>query len=156
MGIEQNATGTSIRSHGLCLRRLRERLRMDATSTWLHNINVDRTLQRLGTYVDPRKRAALFKFLIEEEDQLGSGPDQLADAARRVREGKARITRTRAIIEGLNDCGLMDQETFSRALGVLSTMRETQALIEQRYRGTFSQCSEAPQRRSPMLRPKHP
>src|SRR6516164_651874 len=35
--------------------------RMDATSIWLHNINIDRTLNRLGTYVDPRKRATLLK-----------------------------------------------------------------------------------------------
>ena len=117
---------------------------MDASSAWLHNINIDRTLTRLGTYVDPRKRATLLKFLIEEQDQLGSGPDQLNDAARRVREGKARIRRTLVIIEGLIDCGLMDQEIFARALGLLSTMRETQTLIEQRYRRMFSQCSEPP------------
>jgi hypothetical protein len=43
----------------------------------LHNINIDRTLNRLGTYIDPRKRAALLKFLIEEEEQLGAGSDQL-------------------------------------------------------------------------------
>ena len=112
---------------------------MDATSCWLHNINIDRALDRLGTYVDPRKRATLLKFLIEEEDQLGAGPDQLERTARRVREGKARISRTLAIIEGLIDCGLMDQETFSKALEVLSTMRESQALIEQRYRRITSE-----------------
>jgi hypothetical protein len=88
---------------------------MDATSTWLHNINVDRTLHRLGTHVDPRKRAALLKCLIEEEDQLGTGPDQLDHTARRVRERKARISRTLSIIEGLIDCGLMNQEMFSKA-----------------------------------------
>jgi hypothetical protein len=90
---------------------------VDATSSWLHNINVDRTLHRLGTYVDPRKRAALIKFLIEEEDRLSAAPDQLERTARRVREGKARIRRTLAIVEGLIDCGLMDQEMFSKALG---------------------------------------
>ena len=107
---------------------------MDVTSIWLHNINIDRTLNRLGTYVDPRKRATLLKFLIEEEDRLGAEPDQLKRTARRVDEGKARIDRTLAIIEGLIDHGLMDQEMFSKALGVLSTMRESQVLIEERYR----------------------
>ena len=53
---------------------------MDATSIWLHNINIDRTLARLGTYIDPRKRATLLKFLVEEEDQLSAGPDQVACA----------------------------------------------------------------------------
>jgi len=115
---------------------------MDGTSIWLHNINIDCTLDRLGTYVDASKRTALLRFLIEEEDQLGTGPEQLEPAARRVREGKARISRTLAIIEGLIACSLMDQETLSRALGVLSAMRESQRLIEQRYRQMLSQCSD--------------
>ncbi len=114
---------------------------MDATSAWLHNINVDRTLHRLGTHVDPKQRAALLKFLVNEEDQLGTGPDQLDHTARRVREGQARIGRTLAIIEGLIDCHLMDQEMFSKALGVLSTMRKSQDLIEERHRRVSSQSS---------------
>ena len=85
---------------------------MDPTSIWLHNVNIDRTLDRLGTYIDPRKRAALLRFLIEEEDQLGAGLDQLERTARRVREGKARVSRTLAIIEGLIERSLMDQETL--------------------------------------------
>jgi hypothetical protein len=111
---------------------------MDATSAWLHNINIDRTLNRLGTYIDPSKRATLLKFLIEEEDKLGAGREQLERAARRVREGQARISRTLAVIERLIDCGLMDGETFSKALEVVSTIRESQALIEQRYRRIVS------------------
>ena len=107
---------------------------MDATSVWLHNINIDRTLNRLGTYVDPRKRDTLLKFLIEEEDQLGAEPDQLDRAARRAHEGKARINRTLAIVEGLIDSGLMDLERFSKAMEVLSTLRESQVLIEERYK----------------------
>jgi hypothetical protein len=114
---------------------------VDLTSTWLHHINVDRTLLRLGTHVDPRKPAALLKFLIEEENQLGTGPDQLEHTARRVREGKARIDRTLAIIEGLIDCRLMNEEMFSKALGVLSTIRESQVLLEQQHRRLSSECS---------------
>jgi len=114
---------------------------MDMTSCWLHDINIDRTLNRLGTYVDPRKRATLLRFLIEEEDQLGAGPDQLEHSARRVHEGKARIDRTLAIIEGLIDRGLMDQERFSKAMEVLNTLRESQVLIEERYKRILSQCS---------------
>ena len=109
---------------------------MDATSCSLHNINIDRTLDRLGTYVDPRKRATLLKFLIEEEDQLGAGPDQLERTARRVREGKARISKVLAIIEGLIDCGLMNEEMHSKALAVLTALRDSQVLLEQRYRRT--------------------
>ena len=65
---------------------------MDATSAWLHNINIDRTLNRLGTYIDPSKRATLLKILIEEEDKLGTGPDQLERAARpRARRPSAHL-----------------------------------------------------------------
>ncbi len=114
---------------------------MDLLSSWLHNINVDRTLYRLGTHVDPAKRATLMKFLIEELDRLGAGSDQLECSARRVREGKARISRTLAIIEGLVEYDLMDEETFSKAMEVLSTISESQALIERRYRRILSQTS---------------
>ena len=114
--------------------------RMDATSVWPHNINIDRTLNRLGTYVDPRKRDTLLKFLIEEEDQLGAGPDHLEHSARRVHEGKARINRTLAIVEGLIDSGLMDLERFSKAMEVLSTLRDSQTLIEERHKRISSEC----------------
>ena len=114
---------------------------MDPLSSWLHNTNVDRTLNRLGTHVDPAKRASLMKFLIEEEDQLGAGPDQLERTVRRVREGKARISRTLAIIQGLVEHDLMDEETFSKAMEVLNTISESQALIEQRYQQILSTTS---------------
>jgi hypothetical protein len=114
---------------------------MDPLSSWLHNTNVDRTLNRLGTHVDPAKRAGLMKFLIEEENQLGADQDQLERTVRRVREGKARISRTLAIIQGLVGHGLMDEETFSKAMEVLSTMNESQRLIEQWYRRILLQTS---------------
>jgi hypothetical protein len=81
------------------------------------------------------------KFLIEEEDQLGAGPDQLERTVRRVCEGKARISRTLAIIQGLVEHDLMDEETFSKAMDVLNTIVESQALIEQRYQDMSSQTS---------------
>jgi hypothetical protein len=58
-----------------------------------------------------------------------------------VREGQARIGRTLAIIEGLIDCHVMDQEMFSKALGVLSTMRKSQDLIEEWHRRVSSKSS---------------
>jgi len=107
---------------------------MDATSIWLHNVNVDRTLGRLGTYVDPSERAALLKFLIEEEEQLGTGPEQLEHIARRVREGKVRISRVLAITEGLIERDLMNKEMYSKAIAVLTALRQSQVLLEQLYR----------------------
>jgi hypothetical protein len=107
---------------------------MDATGIWLHNVNVDRTLARLGTYVDPSERAALLKFLIEEEEQLGTGPEQSELIARRVREGKVRISRVLAIIEGLIERDLMNKEMYSKAIAVLTALRQSQVLLEQLYR----------------------
>ena len=37
------------------------------------------------------------------------------------------------ILEGLLERGLMDQEQLSRALSVVTTMREAQRLVEERY-----------------------
>src|SRR5262245_12636780 len=107
---------------------------MDSISAWLHNRNVDRTLDRLGTYVDPSTCTALLKMLIQAEEKLGHGPDQLKRTERRVREGEARISRILAVIERLIDHGLMDQEKFSKAVAVLTTMRDSQVLLEQLYR----------------------
>src|SRR6516162_6215637 len=114
---------------------------MDLFSSWLHNANIDRTLNRLGSYVDPAKRATLMKFLIKEEDQLGTDQAQLERTVLRVREGKARISRTLAIIQGLVEHDLMDEETFSKAMEVLNTIAASQALIEQRYRHILSTTS---------------
>jgi hypothetical protein len=115
--------------------------RMDLFDSWLHNTNVDRTLNRLGTYVDPTKRTTLMKFLIREEDKLGADLEQLERTALRVREGKTRISRTLAIIQGLVEHDLMNEEKFSKAMDVLDTMNEIQHLIEQRYRRILRQTS---------------
>src|SRR5262249_47862812 len=106
-------------------------MRMDATSIWLHNVNIDRTLNRLGTYVDPSERAALLKFLVEEEDQLGAGPEQSEHIERRVREGRARISRVLAIIEGLIERDLMNEKAHYKAMAVLTALRQSQTLLEQ-------------------------
>jgi hypothetical protein len=106
---------------------------MDGTSAWLHNFNVDHTLNRLGAYVEPSTCAELLKFLVEQEDLLGTGPEQLENTARRVREGRERITRILNIVEGLAEHDLLDQEQLSRALSVVTAMREAQRLVEERY-----------------------
>jgi len=108
--------------------------RMDTFSNWFHNVRIDRTLNRLGTHVDPKARFALLQFLNAQEAKLGDGPDQLKHTTRRVREGKARIDRTLAIMEGLVGHGLMDQEQFSKAWGVLVTLHDSQILLEQLHR----------------------
>jgi methylphosphotriester-DNA--protein-cysteine methyltransferase len=58
----------------------------------------------------------------------------LNHTARRIREGEARIDRTLAVIEGLIDHGLMDQEQFSKAFAVLTTLHDSQTLLEQLHR----------------------
>jgi hypothetical protein len=98
---------------------------MDPISIWLHNSDVDRTLDRLGAYVEPSTCAELLKFLVAEEDRLGRGREQLENTARRVRQGRERITKILNIVEGWLERGLMDQEQLSRA-GALQEAAERQ------------------------------
>jgi hypothetical protein len=60
--------------------------------------------------------ATLLRFLIEEQNRLGTG--------------RERITRVLAIIEGLMEHGLRDQEMFGKALSVLTNSSEAQRVIE--------------------------
>jgi hypothetical protein len=106
---------------------------MDQISFSRHNSNIDRALHRLGTYVEPRTAAALLKFLVEEQHRLGTGPEQLENTARRVRECTETIARLSSVVDGLMGHGLIDQERLSRALSVLGNMREAQRLIEEHY-----------------------
>src|SRR5262245_30757291 len=108
--------------------------RMDTFSNWFHNASIDRTLDQLGTHVDPSARFALLQFLVAQEAKLGNGPDQLNHTTRRVREGKARIDRTLAVMEGLIEHGLMDRDQFSKAFAVLTTLHDSQVLLEQLHR----------------------
>ena len=107
---------------------------MDAFSNWLHNASIDRTLDQLGTYVDPSVRMALLRHLITEEAKLGDGQDQLNHTACRIREGRVRINKILMIIEGLIAKGLMDLEQFSKALAVFATLSDSQVLLEQLHR----------------------
>ena len=107
---------------------------MDTVGSWLHNANIDRTLERLGAYVDPATRANLFKYLIAQEAEIGDGPHQLNETARRIHEGRARIDRATIIIEGLLDNGLMNVAKFSKAMAVLTTLQDSQVLLEQLHR----------------------
>jgi len=107
---------------------------MDTLSDWVRNARIDRTLNRLGTHVEPKARFALLQFLVAEEAKLGDGPDKLDHTSRRIREGRARIDRTLAVMEGLIGHGLMDQAQFSKAWDVLVTLHDSQHLLEQLHR----------------------
>jgi hypothetical protein len=106
---------------------------MDQITIWQHNSNIDRTLHKLGTYMEPSTAAALLKFLVEEQHRLGIGPEQLENTARRIRECRETIARISSVVDGLRGHGLIDQERLSKALSVLGNMREAQRLIEEHY-----------------------
>jgi hypothetical protein len=106
---------------------------MDQISIWQYNANIDQTLHELGTYVEPSTATELLKFLVEEQDRLGTGPEQLENTARRIRECRKTVARLSSVIDGLMGHGLIDQERLARALSVLSNMREAQRLVEERY-----------------------
>ena len=71
--------------------------------------------------------------MVEEEDKVGTGTEQLENTARRLREGRERIARLSNVIEGMVEHGLMDQERISQPLSVIRNMREAQRLVEQCY-----------------------
>jgi hypothetical protein len=107
---------------------------MDDITGSIHSHNVDQILEQLGTYVDPVTRSALLKLLVIEENKLAKGREQLQNTERRISDGKARIARVAGIIDGLIEHGLMDRDQLSKALTVLTALREAQTLIERRYR----------------------
>jgi hypothetical protein len=57
-------------------------------------------------------------------------------------DGQQRIAKISSVIEGLVELGLIDQERLSRARSVITTMRESQRLVEEHY-----QAVSAPRRR---------
>ena len=107
---------------------------MDTITSWLHNANIDRTLERLGAYLDPSIRLSLLNRLIEQKAELADNSTQLDHTARRIREGRVRLDRTASIIDGLIDNRLMDQETFSKAFAVFTTLHDSLVLLEQHHR----------------------
>ena len=87
------------------------------------------TVQKTDTLVRPESAR-------QELDDLPKsvhGPEQLEHTARRVREGRRRIAKVSNVIEGMVEHGLMGQERLSKALSVVTNMREAQRLVEQRY-----------------------
>jgi len=46
---------------------------MDTLSDWVRNARIDRTLNRLGTHVEPKARFALLQVVVAQEAKLGDG-----------------------------------------------------------------------------------
>jgi hypothetical protein len=87
---------------------------MDGISAWFHQ-----TLD-----VDPGVSSTLLRFLVEEQDRLGTG--------------RERITRVLATIGGV-----MDQESLGRALSVLAGVLKAQLLVEWSNVAASTHCAVA-------------
>ena len=84
---------------------------MDGISAWFHE-----TLDKMRAYIDPSISMTLLRFLVEEQDRLGTGSE--------------RITRVMAIIQGLMELGPMNQETLGSSPSALAHLSQAQRLVE--------------------------
>ncbi len=94
--------------------------------------NIEHFADQLGTTADPTKRATLMRLLVEEEDKLGAGLEQLGVTERRIERGHRLIAEQRALIKRMDGNG-HDTRTASELLGAMVGM---QAAFED-YRRTI-------------------
>ncbi len=88
--------------------------------------NIENFADHLSTEADPARRAVLMKLLVEEEDKLGVGLEQLDLSEAFIVKGQSLIARQEALIERLENCG---REPRS-ANDVLNTLTEVHNLFK--------------------------
>lgn len=94
--------------------------------------NVEHFADQLSSEVDRTKRAILMRLLVEEEDKLGTGLQQLGVAELRIATGHRLIAKQKALIAHMECNGRDSRE----ARDLLGTLVEVQTLFE-RYRHTI-------------------
>lgn len=88
--------------------------------------NIEHFADQLGSTADPTKRAMLMRLLVEEEDKLGAGLEQLDIVEARIARGHRLITDQRTRIAQMNGNG-HDTRSASELLGA---MIDTQTAFE--------------------------
>lgn len=88
--------------------------------------NVERFADQLSSAADPGKRATLMRLLVEEEDKLGVGLQQLGACELWIAKGRRLIARQQALIARVEAGGRDPHE--EKAL--LHSLMELQALFE--------------------------
>ena len=92
--------------------------------------NIKRLRVELASELDPNKRSALAKLLVEEEDRLGADLELLADLDGQIRKGRELIARQTALVAAMERGG---NSGIRQARALLAALAEAQELHE-RYR----------------------
>jgi hypothetical protein len=88
--------------------------------------NLEHFANRLGVESEPARRETLLRLMVEEEDKLGCGLEQLGIAEDRIVAGNKRVAMQRAVVARLGDGG----HDTRLASEVLTTLVKAQALFE--------------------------
>ncbi len=100
--------------------------------------NVEHFADQLTSEVDGAKRATLMRLLVEEEDKLGAGLEQLGIAELRIAKGRQLIARQMALVAKIAGDGHDGRE----ANDLLAMLKEVQALFEAYRRSIMSRLNE--------------
>ncbi len=84
--------------------------------------NIANFIDQLGTEADPARRTVLMQLLVEEEDKLGIGLEQLDLSEAFIAKGQGLIARQEALIERLENCG-RDSRSANDVLNTLVTVQ---------------------------------
>ncbi len=84
--------------------------------------NIEKFTDQLSTEADPGRRTVLMQLLVEEEDKLGNGLEQLNLSEAFIARGQGLIARQEALIERLENCG-RDTRSANDMLNTLVTVQ---------------------------------
>ena len=105
---------------------------MDHLSDYVARQNITRFCDQLTSELDGKRRAALQKLLIEEEDRLGGSLEQLDEIERAIAKGEERIQQQRTLVEVMERNG----RNTTVAKSLLENLTQIQAIFAQ-YRRTI-------------------
>jgi DNA-binding CsgD family transcriptional regulator len=102
--------------------------------------NLEHFANRLGVESDPARRETMLRLIVEEEDKLGFGLEQLEIAEDRIAAGNKRIAMQRAVVARLGNGG----SDTRLAKDVLATLVKAQALFEDYRQKILRQLNGSP------------
>lgn len=100
----------------------------DPLGEFISRKNLASFSEQLRFEIDPTKRATLVRLLIEEEDKLGFGYEQLAIVNEHIAAGHVCIQRQQVLLSELSH----DQHAARQANTLLEALLHAQALYEHR------------------------
>jgi hypothetical protein len=112
-----------------------------AKDSFVHSLNIEKFADMLALETAPGTRATLMKLLVEQEDQLGTGLEQLEEVNSRISRGQMLINAQRALITRFNKSGKDTAEAknlLARLMAVqLLFVSRRQQIVEKLDRNPF-------------------